>query len=53
VAGYYACGGWRWKADLPCGNLSGFKSLLETGKVLAIPPLALGIEGFEQDESED
>jgi uncharacterized protein YndB with AHSA1/START domain len=27
--------------------LSGLKSLLETGKVLAIPPVALGIEGFE------
>ena len=26
--------------------LSGLKSLLETGKVLAIPPVALGIEGF-------
>jgi uncharacterized protein YndB with AHSA1/START domain len=27
--------------------LSGLKSLLETGKVLAIPPAALAIEGFE------
>ncbi|OKO76992.1 SRPBCC family protein [Bradyrhizobium sp. NAS96.2] len=27
--------------------LSGLKSLLETGKVVAIPPAALGIEGFE------
>ncbi|MBR0693748.1 SRPBCC family protein [Bradyrhizobium lablabi] len=27
--------------------LSGLKSLLETGKVFAIPPVALGIEGFE------
>jgi uncharacterized protein YndB with AHSA1/START domain len=27
--------------------LSGLKSLLETGKVLTIPPVALGIEGFE------
>ena len=27
--------------------LSGLKSLLETGKVFAIPPAALGIEGFE------
>ncbi|QOG18198.1 MULTISPECIES: SRPBCC family protein [Bradyrhizobium] len=27
--------------------LSGLKSLLETGKVPAIPPAALGIEGFE------
>jgi hypothetical protein len=26
--------------------LSGLKSLLETGKVLAIPPAALGIEEF-------
>jgi uncharacterized protein YndB with AHSA1/START domain len=28
--------------------LSGLKSLLETGKVLTIPPVALDIEGFEQ-----
>jgi uncharacterized protein YndB with AHSA1/START domain len=27
--------------------LSGLKSLLETGRVLAIPPAALAIEGFE------
>ena len=27
--------------------LSGLKSLLETGKALTIPPVALGIEGFE------
>jgi uncharacterized protein YndB with AHSA1/START domain len=27
--------------------LSGLKTLLETGKVFAIPPRALGIEGFE------
>jgi uncharacterized protein YndB with AHSA1/START domain len=27
--------------------LSGLKSLLETGKTFAIPPVALGIEGFE------
>ena len=27
--------------------LSGLKSLLETGKAFAIPPVALGIEGFE------
>jgi len=27
--------------------LSGLKSLLETGKMLSIPPVALGIEGFE------
>jgi uncharacterized protein YndB with AHSA1/START domain len=27
--------------------LSGLKSLLETGKAIAIPPVALGIEGFE------
>lgn len=27
--------------------LSGLKSLLETGKVFAVPPAALGIEGFE------
>ncbi|MBR0893517.1 SRPBCC family protein [Bradyrhizobium tropiciagri] len=27
--------------------LSGLKSLLETGKVVAIPPAALGIDGFE------
>jgi uncharacterized protein YndB with AHSA1/START domain len=27
--------------------LSGLKSLLETGKAVAIPPEALGIEGFE------
>jgi hypothetical protein len=27
--------------------LSGLKSLLETGKAFAIPPAALGIEGFE------
>jgi uncharacterized protein YndB with AHSA1/START domain len=27
--------------------LSGLKSLLETGKVLTIPPAALGIEGFD------
>ena len=27
--------------------LSGLKSLLETGKVLAIPPAALAIQGFE------
>jgi len=27
--------------------LSGLKSLLETGKALAIPPVALGIEGFD------
>lgn len=27
--------------------LSGLKSLLETGKAVAIPPAALGIEGFE------
>jgi uncharacterized protein YndB with AHSA1/START domain len=27
--------------------LSGLKSLLETGKAFAIPPVALGIQGFE------
>jgi uncharacterized protein YndB with AHSA1/START domain len=27
--------------------LSGLKSLLETGKTFAIPPVALGIDGFE------
>ena len=27
--------------------LSGLKSLLETGKALTIPPVALGIEGFD------
>src|SRR5262249_10578718 len=27
--------------------LSGLKSLLETGKVLATPPAAMGIEGFD------
>lgn len=27
--------------------LSGLKSLLESGTALAIPPSALGIEGFE------
>ena len=32
----------RWPAIL-----SGLKSLLETGKTCAIPPVALGIEGFE------
>ncbi|RRB81224.1 ATPase, partial [Escherichia coli] len=27
--------------------LSALKSLLETGKAVAIPPAALGIDGFE------
>ena len=31
--------------------LSGLKSLLETGKALAIPPVALGIEEFSSDEN--